>query len=453
MARLVVVGEAMLDVDLEGRAGRLSPEAPVPVLDDVTERDRPGGAALAAAMLARDGHRVTLLTPLADDRAGGRVRSLLAETGVDVVALPQQGATPVKRRVRASGQNIVRLDEGGSAGPWRDVPPGAREALGAAEAVLVADYGRGLTADPQCRTVLADVATRVPLVWDPHPRGADPVPGTVLCTPNEAELHGRVGRAAEAGLRGVARAAALLAERLGPTAVAVTLGSRGAMLVLDDGPPQVFAARPARGDPCGAGDRFASAAVGALTGGALVSDAVQAAVLAATEHVASGGAAAFGDDPAPATDGAGPEDVARRVRAAGGTVVATGGCFDLLHAGHVAMLESARALGDCLVVCLNSDASIRRLKGPGRPLQPAADRARVLCSLGFVDAVLVFEEDTPTAAIERLRPDVWVKGGDYAGRRLPEEEVLERWGGQAVVVPYLPGRSTTGLVRAMTTTP
>jgi rfaE bifunctional protein nucleotidyltransferase chain/domain len=137
-----------------------------------------------------------------------------------------------------------------------------------------------------------------------------------------------------------------------------------------------------------------------------------------------------------------------RVRAAGGTVVATGGCFDLLHAGHVATLEAARALGDCLVVCLNSDDSVRRLKGPSRPLVSQADRARVLTALEPVDDVLVFDEDTPVEALRTLRPDIWVKGGDYAGAELPEAALLRSWGGQSVVLPYLAGRSTTGLVTA-----
>jgi rfaE bifunctional protein nucleotidyltransferase chain/domain len=129
-------------------------------------------------------------------------------------------------------------------------------------------------------------------------------------------------------------------------------------------------------------------------------------------------------------------------------VVAAGGCFDLLHAGHVRLLEAARALGDCLVVCLNSDESVRRLKGPGRPVVPQADRADVLRGLGCVDAVAIFAEDTPAAVLERLRPHLFVKGGDYGARDLPEAEVLARWGGQAVLVPYLEGRSTSGLLAA-----
>ena len=138
--------------------------------------------------------------------------------------------------------------------------------------------------------------------------------------------------------------------------------------------------------------------------------------------------------------------LAERVRAAGGTVVATGGCFDLLHAGHVSLLNAARSLGDRLVVLLNSDRSVARLKGPDRPIQSEDDRREVLLALGCVDDVVIFDEDTPVAALERLRPQVWVKGGDYSGLDLPESAVLSRWGGQAVTVPYLSGRSTTRLI-------
>jgi len=143
--------------------------------------------------------------------------------------------------------------------------------------------------------------------------------------------------------------------------------------------------------------------------------------------------------------------IARNVRAAGGTVVATGGCFDLLHAGHVSTLAGARRLGDCLIVCLNSDASVRRLKGPGRPLVKQDDRAAVLTALACVDAAVVFDEDTPEEILRALRPHVWVKGGDYEGVRLPEADVLTEWGGRALVLPHLDGHSTTRLIQEATT--
>jgi D-beta-D-heptose 7-phosphate kinase / D-beta-D-heptose 1-phosphate adenosyltransferase len=165
--------------------------------------------------------------------------------------------------------------------------------------------------------------------------------------------------------------------------------------------------------------------------------------------VAAGGAGAVAvpeQEPAtrPATDGA--IALAEAVRAAGGLVVATGGCFDLLHPGHVQTLEAARALGDCLVVCLNSDASVRRLKGHGRPVLGVEDRAAVLRALRCVDAVLVFDEDTPAAALGRLRPDVWAKGADYADRELPEAPVLASWGGEVVLLPFVDGKSSTRII-------
>ncbi|MFD1214711.1 D-glycero-beta-D-manno-heptose 1-phosphate adenylyltransferase, partial [Arthrobacter sp. GCM10027362] len=140
---------------------------------------------------------------------------------------------------------------------------------------------------------------------------------------------------------------------------------------------------------------------------------------------------------------------AQRTREAGGTVVATGGCFDLLHAGHARTLAAARSLGDCLIVCLNSDASVRRLKGEQRPIMSQQDRAELLGSLECVDGVLIFDEDTPEAALDRLRPDIWVKGGDYSVEQLPEAALVRSWGGQIMTVPYHPARSTTRLAEAL----
>jgi D-beta-D-heptose 7-phosphate kinase/D-beta-D-heptose 1-phosphate adenosyltransferase len=246
-----------------------------------------------------------------------------------------------------------------------------------------------------------------------------------------------------------------LVDRWAAGHVCVTCGALGAVLAGGGRPATVLPAPPAPGgDPCGAGDRFASRAAGALAAGRTPQAAAQAAVAAASTFVATGGAGAVGLAPAgavagPAAAGGGGRSaaaVAGAVRARGGTVVATGGCFDLLHPGHVQTLQAARGLGDCLLVLLNGDASVRRLKGPGRPVVAAAERAAVLAALACVDAVEVFDEDTPAAALERLRPDIWVKGGDYAGRDLPETAVLDRWGGRTIVVPTLEGHSTTRIL-------
>jgi D-beta-D-heptose 7-phosphate kinase/D-beta-D-heptose 1-phosphate adenosyltransferase len=453
---LVVVGDALLDVDLVGRVERLCPDAPVPVLDDAREHTRPGGAGLTAQLLADDGHDVVLVTALCADPSAKRLLAVL-HPRVRVIGVPSTGATTVKQRVRAGGQSLLRIDSGGG-GELGDVPPHVAQVLRGARAVVVADYGRGMTAHPDVRALLTEAARTVPVVWDPHPRGEAPVPGVRLVTPNLGEARTLSGEADDSGARPLAAAGAAataLVHRWSAGAVSVTLGAQGALVSHGSGAPVVVPAPDVRCvDPCGAGDRFAATAAVALADGALTTEAVQAAVRSASAYVAAGGASAVLSGPvaeeAPGSGDAVDDAVAlaARVRAAGGTVVATGGCFDLLHAGHVDSLRAARGLGDCLVVCLNSDDSVTRLKGPGRPVVPQADRARVLLALEHVDAVLVFDEDTPAEALRRLRPHVWAKGGDYSGADLPEAEVLAGWGGSAVVLPYLQGRSTTGLVRS-----
>ncbi|MEU1271397.1 D-glycero-beta-D-manno-heptose 1-phosphate adenylyltransferase [Streptomyces sp. NPDC005799] len=442
-APLLVVGDALLDRDLDGHADRLAPDAPVPVVADCAERLRPGGAALAAYLAARDGREVTLVAGVGDDPASRELTRLL-EPWVKLIPLPLTGPLPEKTRVLAQGRPVTRLDRG--SGTTREATAAVRAAIRSAQAVLVSDYGRG-TADA-LRDVLSD---HPPLVWDPHPRGGPPVPGTRLVTPAEQEAHRFVGQgpAAVRELRTAARAAAALVAHWRAGAVAVTLGARGALLSYGDQPLLCPAPEVHGADPCGAGDRFAATAAGLLADGALVGEAVEGAVTAATAFVGEGGAGALmlSDD---STEAAEPGDDVRavlaRVRAAHGTVVAAGGCFDLLHAGHVGLLEAARRLGDCLVVCVNSDASVRRRKGDGRPVTPLDDRVRVLLALGCVDAVAVFDEDTPERLLAELRPDIWVKGGDYSGADLPEAALLQEWGGQAVLLPYLDGRSSTRLM-------
>jgi rfaE bifunctional protein nucleotidyltransferase chain/domain len=488
---LVVIGDALLDRDVNGTASRLCPDAAAVVLDDLTEIRRPGGAALAALLAARDGGRVVLIAPIGDDPASAIVRALL-EPHVDVVPMPLDGPLPDKARFRAGGQTLLRAD--GPAGRPGPASRQAAEVIASAGTLLVSDYGRGAAADPAIRAALAGCAARVPLVWDPHPRGPEPVPGTRLATPNHAEARAAAGlNPAPAGppaggpgpaggsalvtgpvLRSAAEAASRLLSRWPVDGVAVTLGPHGTLLAQGSPVPLIVPAQPVHdADTCGAGDMFAAAAAVALSRGALPSEAVMTATRAASDFLAAGGvgslrfptavAGAAPADPGVSADtgtpaGAGgpadagaltdPVALAGRVHAAGGTVVAAGGCFDVLHAGHVSLLQAARSLGDCLIVCLNSDESVRRLKGEGRPLTPAADRVSVLSALHCVDAVLVFREDTPGAALERLRPDIWVKGGDYEGQVLPEAALLSTWGGQAVTVPYLAGRSTTRLQAA-----
>jgi D-beta-D-heptose 7-phosphate kinase/D-beta-D-heptose 1-phosphate adenosyltransferase len=439
---LVVVGDALLDRDIRGRVERIAPDAPVPVLDERTVAARPGGAGLAAALAALDGRAVTLVTAIGEDAAGAELAAGLRDLGVDIVDVGLDGPTPEKIRLMAGERPLLRLDRGGHGAPAA-ATAAARAAIGWAGTVLVADYGRGMSADTDVRSALEALPADVQVVWDPHPLGPDPIPGVALATPNqrEAELLARGG------------SAPALRERWRARSVCVTRGAGGAMLAAGDAAPLAFAApQVAGGDACGAGDRFAVRAAEVLADGGSVQNAVTAAVAAASDFVARGGAwAALAGPGGSANIEADPPRAAVQAiaatRAAGGTVVATGGCFDLLHVGHIRTLQAARALGDCLVVCINSDESVRRLKGPGRPLVAAGERAAVLQALECVDGVVAFPEATPEAVLDRLRPDVWAKGGDYAAVGLPEARVLAAWGGRVAILSYLDGRSTTALIQ------
>jgi len=464
VVNLVVVGDSLLDVDVSGLVSRLCPDAPAPVLDQRDQCARAGGAALAAWLAADGGSDVTLVTALGDDREADLLRERLAH--VHTVAGPAGAPTPVKTRLRAEGHTLARVDR---------CPPGRPvvtddmlAAVESADAVLVSDYGRGLTRDWRLRGALARLTGRVPVVWDPHPNGALPVGAVTVATPNLAEARQLSGGLPGGGIAAAEAAAGVLRARWRAGAVAVTLGAGGALL--DDGRNRRLVPAPpiTAGDPCGAGDRFAATVAVLLMQGERLTTAVERAVLEAAWFLAAGGVSAVGrpvtspemscelppevePEPAPEPQPALRAALARAeaVRAGGGVVVATGGCFDLLHAGHTRTLQAARDLGDCLVVCLNSDESVARLKGADRPINGQDDRAEVLRALGCVDEVVIFEEDGPEPVLGRLRPDVWVKGGDYAPDELPEADLVRGWGGRVVVVPYHEGRSSTRLVRAL----
>jgi rfaE bifunctional protein nucleotidyltransferase chain/domain len=473
---LVIVGDALLDRDIDGLARRLCPDAPVPVVEEAGSKERPGGAALAALLAARaanargagagDGGpggagEIVLVAAFGDDPASTAVRGML-EDHVTVVPISLNGPLQSKTRVRSGGHTLVRVDT--EAGTPGRAGRRATAAIRSAGAVLVSDYGHGVTSSSWVRDALADTAGQAPVVWDPHPKGAAPVPGTTLVTPNESEAAGLTGTGpgdtagkGVTGADGVTSAAAAAGRLLGrwpARGVSITLGARGALLAQRGQVPLAIPATPVEtADPCGAGDQFAAAAAAALRDGALVSEAVTHAVMAASQYLADGGVARLltGGPGIPAQRGAAdwPANWAAGSPAGGregGVLVAAGGCFDVLHAGHVSMLRAARGLGDRLVVCMNSDASVRRLKGPGRPVNTAADRAAVLRALGCVDDVVIFDEDTPERVLADLRPGIWVKGGDYDGRELPEAAVLRRWGGVVITVPYLDGRSTTQIL-------
>ncbi len=446
--RVLVVGDAFLDVDVSGAADRLSPDGPVPVVTQAHTTRRGGGAALTAVLAQRAGAQVTLATALAPDRAGDEVRRWTTRHGVEVVDLAQgEGVTGIKTRIRVDRTTVTRVDRAATP-PELQVVGSLDRVGGGADVVLASDYGLGLLRHPLLRKALQGTA---PVVWDPHPRGAPPLPGARVLTPNLAELAAMTAdEGSPSGRSPMARridAARRLRASTGAGAVALTCGDEGALVVEEGIPPLAVTGHPVVGDACGAGDCFAGELAVCLGSGLLLSDAVVRAVHRAGELVALGGVAALEATPGGGRSGEDAESVVRRVRAAGGVVVATGGCFDLIHVGHVELIRAAARLGDCLVVLLNSDRSVTDLKGPGRPVVGQEDRASVLRAMSDVDAVVVFDEPTPVETLRRLRPDVFVKGGDYhSPLSIPERATVAEWGGEVVVVPYVSGRSTSRLI-------
>lgn len=455
--RICVVGDVLLDQDWDGAATRLCPDVPVPVIDVDQQKIRAGGAGLVASLLAGDGHNVTLVTALAADGGAARLRAAL--TTVTVVATKLHGGTPTKTRLRANNAQVARLDFNCHDVRHAGATAEMLTACAHADVIVVADYGHGLLSDPLLREALQARAAVVPVVWDPHPRGVVPVPGVAAVTPNLAEalaLAGEKGTPAGTAAEAGQKLLALWQSR----AVVVTLAEHGALMLQQGGNPALVPLRiPAPAitvaDSCGAGDRFASALAVQLAQGLPISTAVEGAVGVTARFLSQGGvntvaAAAASSHNTPAPDlRHDAQALAARVRAQGGTVVATGGCFDLLHAGHVRMLSEARALGDCLIVLLNSDASVRKMKGPARPINAQDERMELLHALTSVDAVVLFSEDTPEQALQTLHPDVWVKGADYSMDTLPEARAVQSWGGQAVTVPYHRQHSTTLLAQAL----
>ncbi|HEX6873099.1 MAG TPA: PfkB family carbohydrate kinase [Micromonosporaceae bacterium] len=294
---VVVVGDVLLDRDIVGIADRLSPDAPVPVLTETAQVQRPGGAGLAALFLALAGAEVQLIGAFGKDPAGQTVRALLAEAGVRVSEMPYSGQTPEKVRLRAGGHPLLRLDRGVSPGPLGEPTQAQLAELHRATAVLVSDYGRGVTALPGLRRALADTATRVPVVWDPHPKGSTPVAAVRAVCPNRVEAAGfAAARGVDIDDRPVlARDVVAVQARLLRTAwrayaVAVTMGSHGALIAEGDRRP-VHVPAPATegGDTCGAGDRFSAELTMSLARGAEVATAVADAVDAASKYVAANG--------------------------------------------------------------------------------------------------------------------------------------------------------------------
>ncbi|UBU13164.1 D-glycero-beta-D-manno-heptose 1-phosphate adenylyltransferase [Nonomuraea gerenzanensis] len=464
--RAVVVGDVMLDSWLHGSAKRLAQEAPVPVMRLEATEDAPGGAANTAANLVALGARVRLIGVVGDDTCGEKLERALRLLGVaaDLLAVPGR-RTAHKRRLVTSGQLTARYDdEDLSLIPEeaeRELLGRVVEAVAEADVVVACDYGGGVFT-PAVRRALAGLPL---LVVDAH--GVAPwrecAPAAVL--PNYSEvvhLLGNDGGAVDrpAYLMGCSDR---LLELTGAGIVVTTLDGEGTLLHRKGYPPYRTYAQPApQHMATGAGDTYTAAFALWLASGASPEEASEAGQAAAGVVVRRQGTAVCTryDLLRALRRQEGTVQTAERLaqlldehRRRGERVVFTNGCFDVLHRGHVTYLEQAGQLGDVLVVAVNSDASVARLKGPGRPVNPCEDRMSVLAALNDVDYVTAFDEDTPERLIRMMRPELYVKGGDYTAEMLPEAPLVRALGGEVRVLGYLPDRSTTAIIGRMRSLP
>lgn len=462
-ARVLVVGDVMIDSYISGVARRLSPEAPVPVVTPAGRWTMPGGAANVASNIASLGSTVGLICALNSDSNSTGLRATLETNGVEVHLLPSTRPIPVKTRIRTDLQHIVRIDEEDTSAHNLD-----REVVDLIKTliddrrynvILVSDYEKGLISEDLVRSISAiGQECQIPVLTDPKKSDPAVYRDVSLLKPNVKEALGLLNSDSDITTASELSELADKVRRATRSAsVVVTGGSLGCSLADSHGvlhfppPPLIQVA-----DVSGAGDTFISFVAAGLSVGHALSNAVQLATIAATVSCT-----AVGTSPVALNDlvkvilGSGTDTAEKFVadqsldevaKVLPRPVVFTNGCFDVLHPGHIASLEFARRQGGSLVVACNSDDSVYRLKGEGRPLQSFQERSRTLCALSATTIVCELKDDTPLALIERVRPDVLVKGSDYEGKNVVGQEFVESYGGRVILSPIVSGFSTTSFV-------
>jgi D-beta-D-heptose 7-phosphate kinase/D-beta-D-heptose 1-phosphate adenosyltransferase len=486
--RTLVIGDAMLDTYLEGTAARLCSEGPVPVVRKTAEQRTPGGAANTAANLRALDADVVFLSIIGRDSAGTLLRSALRERGVDDSWLveDEQASTLHKMRILADGQYVVRFDDEET----HYYTQQAQECLLAhleyefprCDLIIISDYTYGVVSDALIeRLRVLQTQQPKPLLIDSKDLYRLRDVGATVITPNYLEARLLVESRQAASTSSLNRQQRFVEiERIGEKLlslihtehVAITLGSDGVFLLDSQGNKHHLPAHPvAHANDIGAGDSFASATALALAVGASIEDATRIGMDAAAiaiskrgtsivhaqellqrvslrDHVLHSGGQFSANEMDMGADAINRSLLAQldEARAAGKTIVFTNGVFDILHAGHVQFLRSAKTLGDVLVVGVNSDNSTRRLKGMHRPINSERDRVALVAALDSVDHVIIFDEDTPTELIRTLRPHIHVKGGDYADEELPEAEAVQEVGGHIVILPLAGNVSTSSVI-------
>ena len=459
--RILVIGDVMLDRFIDGSVSRISPEAPVPVLEKSRQTQMPGGAANVAGNLASLGCNVRLVSVTGDDAQGRSVAALLgANMAIDFhQVIDRNRPTTTKTRFRADGQQVLRFDEETTdavdAATGKQLLDTFVAALDEADLVILSDYAKGAVPPSLIAEVISHARNAgKTVVVDPKLADFGAYAGASLLTPNLAELR-RTGIVAGDTLEQIAAGASRLAAAHDMEAILVTLSARGMLLAGADGS---WHHAPAQArevfDVSGAGDTVIAMMAAALAGGIDRAAAMSLANIAASVVVAKSGTAIA--TPGEIIDQAGaatpPLDwphwaaTCQTWRETGQSIGFANGCFDLLHPGHMFLLQEAAAQCDRLIVGLNSDASVRRLKGDGRPAQPVERRAAAMIQLPFIDGVAIFDEDTPLELVTALQPDFIFKGGDYLPEEVVGADIVKARGGEVRIVPTLGSHSSTSLI-------
>ena len=466
-AHVLCVGDVMLDRYVYGAVERISPEAPIPVLRMEREAAMLGGAGNVVRNLSALGAHVAFVSVVGNDQAGREISALVAahDKHEPYLSVERGRMTTIKTRYVAGGQQLLRTDKETlvplAPSVAEDLRRVAMGAVADASVIVLSDYGKGVLTPELMRALIdAGRTQNKPVVVDPKGKDFSRYRGATAMTPNRAELAAATGMAVGTDEEIAAAAGKLIAE-CALESLLVTRGADG-MTLFARGGEAVHLPAEAREvfDVSGAGDTVVAMLAAALAAGVALPDAARLANVAAGIVVGKTGTAVATADEvftalhtqdllADESKIAAHDEALARVeqwRKDGLVIGFTNGVFDLLHPGHVTLLSQAKAACDRLVVGLNSDASVKRLKGPTRPVQNESARSAVLASLAAVDLVTIFGEDTPLALIEQIRPDVLVKGSDYTIATVVGADVVQRHGGRVILAELLPGHSTTGTI-------
>ncbi len=463
-APILVAGDVMVDEYILGEVERISPEAPVPVLVARDRLRRLGGAGNVVRNLVSMGGRVALFATVGKDDSGEWFKQHCEAMAVDAFWLKEDPSRPttIKTRVVARNQQIVRIDEEhvGEIGPdiEKAVIEDVRNVIPQVKAVIVSDYGKGFLTSTLLKALLSMAGeSGLPVFVDPKGMDYTRYRGAAYITPNvrEASLASGVEIRDKETLT---RAGKTLLDQTGAEGIVITRGREGITLVTRE-TDKDFPVKPVEiVDVTGAGDTVISALALAVASGLPIEEAIKLANLAASLVVSRFGAASVTleqmaeslREPLQKSKAVEADEVAavlRNHRIQGHTIVFTNGCFDLFHVGHLKILRQAKALGDVLVVGVNSDASTARIKGPARPVVKESERVDLISALNFVDYVVVFEEDTPIDVIHKVQPDVLVKGEDWKGKKVVGENLVKARGGRVAFVEHVTGVSTSEIIR------